>query len=251
MTVGIFVFLYTVMIFMNTLRSSAIPVSDPSAGLRITEIFYSLQGEANTSGLPTVFIRLTGCPLRCHYCDTTYSFEGGERQSLDDIIQTTLDFKTPYVCVTGGEPLAQPNALPLMQRLADLGCEVSLETSGALDISKVDNRVSKVLDLKTPASGEMSRNLLSNLDFLNPHDQIKFVICNHDDYLWAKDQVEQYQLHKKVDTVWFSPAFAVEKGAVALPQLARDLAQWILADHLPVRFQLQLHKLLWNDETGR
>ena len=153
MIVGIFI-LYIVIYFsvvnvvMNTLRSSAIPVSDPSAGLRITEIFYSLQGEANTAGLPTVFIRLTGCPLRCTYCDTTYSFEGGERKSLDDIIQTTLDFKTPYVCVTGGEPLAQPNALPLMQRLADLGCEVSLETSGALDVSKVDARVSKVLDLK-------------------------------------------------------------------------------------------------------
>ncbi len=236
---------------MSTLRSSAIPVSDPSAGLRITEIFYSLQGEANAAGLPTVFIRLTGCPLRCTYCDTTYSFEGGERRSLDDIIQTTLDFKTPYICVTGGEPLAQPNALPLMQRLADLGCEVSLETSGALDVSKVDPRVSKVLDLKTPTSGEVARNLLSNLDHLTQHDQIKFVICNREDYEWSKQQVEQYKLADKVSTVWFSPAFAVEKGAVKLPQLARDLAQWILEDHLPVRFQLQLHKLLWNDETGR
>ena len=236
---------------MNTLRSSTIPVSDPSAGLRITEIFYSLQGEANAAGLPTVFIRLTGCPLRCTYCDTTYSFEGGERQSLEQIIQTTLDFKTTYICVTGGEPLAQPNALPLMTRLADLGCEVSLETSGALDVSKVDPRVSKVLDLKTPTSGEEKRNLLSNLDHLTQHDQIKFVICNREDYEWSKQQVEQYQLVDKVSTVWFSPAFAVEKGNVRLPQLARDLAQWILEDHLPVRFQLQLHKLLWNDETGR
>ena len=236
---------------MNTLRSSTIPVSDPSAGLRITVIFYSLQGEANAAGLPTVFIRLTGCPLRCTYCDTTYSFEGGERQSLEHIIQTTLDFKTPYICVTGGEPLAQPNALPLMTRLADLGCEVSLETSGALDVSKVDPRVSKVLDLKTPTSGEEKRNLLSNLDHLTQHDQIKFVICNREDYEWSKQQVEQYQLVDKVSTVWFSPAFAVEKGNVRLPQLARDLAQWILEDHLPVRFQLQLHKLLWNDETGR
>lgn len=236
---------------MQTLRSTAIPVSDPSAGLRITEIFYSLQGEANAAGLPTVFIRLTGCPLRCSYCDTTYSFEGGERRSLEDIIATTLAFKTPHICVTGGEPLAQPNALPLMTRLADLGCQVSLETSGALDVSKVDARVSKVLDLKTPSSGEEKRNLLSNLDHLTSHDQIKFVICNRDDYLWAKTQLEQYQLQQKVSTVWFSPAFAVEKGAARLPDLARDLAQWILDDHLPVRFQLQLHKLLWNDETGR
>lgn len=236
---------------MQTLRSTAIPVSDPSAGLRITEIFYSLQGEANAAGLPTVFIRLTGCPLRCSYCDTTYSFEGGERRSLEDIIATTLAFKTPHICVTGGEPLAQPNALPLMTRLADLGCQVSLETSGALDVSKVDARVSKVLDLKTPSSGEEKRNLLSNLDHLTSHDQIKFVICNRDDYLWAKIQLEQYQLQQKVSTVWFSPAFAVEKGAARLPDLARDLAQWILDDHLPVRFQLQLHKLLWNDETGR
>ena len=236
---------------MSMLRSSAIPVSDPSAGLRITEIFYSLQGEADTAGLPTVFIRLTGCPLRCSYCDTTYSFEGGERQSLEEIIQTTLDFKTPYVCVTGGEPLAQPNALPLMARLADLGCEVSLETSGALDVSKVDSRVSKVLDLKTPTSGEKHRNLLDNFEYLMPHDQIKFVICNREDYDWSKQQVTQFKLNEKVNTVWFSPAFAVEKGAARLPELARHLAQWILEDQLPVRFQLQLHKLLWNDETGR
>ena len=236
---------------MKSLRSSAIPVSDPAAGLRITEIFYSLQGEANTAGLPTVFIRLTGCPLRCSYCDTTYSFEGGERQSLEEIIQTALSYQTPYICVTGGEPLAQPNCLPLLNRLCDLGCQVSLETSGALDVSKVDPRVSKVLDLKTPTSGEEQRNLLSNLEYLTPHDQIKFVICNHEDYEWSKHQVQQYQLQDKVGTVWFSPAFAVEKNAVKLPPLARDLAQWILADHLPVRFQLQLHKLLWNDETGR
>lgn len=236
---------------MSALRSAAIPVSDPSAGLRITEIFYSLQGEANAAGLATVFIRLTGCPLRCHYCDTTYSFEGGERQSLAQIVQTALDYKTPYICVTGGEPLAQPNALPLMTRLADLGCQISLETSGALDVSKVDPRVSKVLDLKTPSSGEQKRNLMSNLDYLTQHDQIKFVICNREDYEWSKSQVSQYALDQLVSTVWFSPAFAVEKGAVALPALARDLAQWILEDHLPVRFQLQLHKLLWNDETGR
>lgn len=236
---------------MQTLRSTAISVSDPAAGLRITEIFYSLQGEANAAGLPTVFIRLTGCPLRCTYCDTTYSFEGGERRSLDEIITTTVAFNTAHICVTGGEPLAQPNAYPLMTRLADLGCQVSLETSGALDVAKVDPRVSKILDLKTPSSGEQHRNLLSNLEHLTQHDQIKFVICNREDYLWAKAQLEDYQLQDKVGSVWFSPAFAIEKGAIGLPALARDLAQWILDDHLPVRFQLQLHKLLWNDETGR
>ncbi|MDH2619976.1 7-carboxy-7-deazaguanine synthase QueE [Acinetobacter baumannii] len=236
---------------MASLRSSAIPVSDPASGLRITEIFYSLQGEANASGLPTVFIRLTGCPLRCSYCDTTYSFEGGERLSLKHIIETAEKYQTPYICVTGGEPLAQPNCLILLQRLCDAGFDVSLETSGALDVSRVDPRVSKVLDLKTPTSGEEHRNLISNLDHLTPRDQIKFVICNREDYEWSKQQVEQYQLQTKVSTVWFSPAFAVEKGTVGLPRLARDLAQWILDDKLPVRFQLQLHKLLWNDESGR
>ncbi len=236
---------------MNPLRSSQIPVTDPAAGLRITEIFYSLQGEANTAGLPTVFIRLTGCPLRCTYCDTTYSFEGGERWSLDKIIETAQSYQTPYICVTGGEPLAQPNCITLIDRLCEMGFEVSLETSGALDVSKVDPRVSKVLDLKTPTSGEAHRNLLSNLDLLTAKDQIKFVICNREDYEWSKQQVAEYQLEQKVSTVWFSPAFAVEKGNAKLPRFARDLAQWILDDHLPVRFQLQLHKLLWQDETGR
>lgn len=236
---------------MNPLRSSQIPVTDPTAGLRITEIFYSLQGEANTAGLPTVFIRLTGCPLRCTYCDTTYSFEGGERWSLDKIIETAQAYQTPYICVTGGEPLAQPNCIALLDRLCKLGFEVSLETSGALDVSKVDQRVSKVLDLKTPTSGEAHRNLLSNLDLLTTKDQIKFVICNREDYEWSKQQLAEYQLQQKVSTVWFSPAFAVEKGNAKLPRFARDLAQWILDDHLPVRFQLQLHKLLWQDETGR
>ncbi|MHA3079900.1 7-carboxy-7-deazaguanine synthase QueE [Acinetobacter sp. ANC 5502] len=236
---------------MNPLRSSQIPVTDPAAGLRITEIFYSLQGEANTAGLPTVFIRLTGCPLRCTYCDTTYSFEGGERWSLDKIIETAQAYQTPYICVTGGEPLAQPNCIALLDRLCELGFEVSLETSGALDVSKVDPRVSKVLDLKTPTSGEAHRNLLSNLGLLTTKDQIKFVICNREDYEWSKQQVAEYQLQQKVSTVWFSPTFAVEKGNAKLPRFARDLAQWILDDHLPVRFQLQLHKLLWQDETGR
>lgn len=236
---------------MTSLRSSSIPVTDPAAGLRITEIFYSLQGEANAAGLPTVFIRLTGCPLRCHYCDTTYSFEGGERQGLDDIIATATQYQTPHICVTGGEPLAQPNCLVLLHELCERGFQVSLETSGALDVSKVDPRVSKVMDLKTPSSGEVARNLLSNLDHLTAIDQIKFVISDREDYEWSKRQVEQYQLEQKVSTVWFSPAFSIVPGQVKLPSLARDLAQWILEDHLPVRFQLQLHKLLWNDETGR
>uniref|UniRef100_UPI000A3C5F89 7-carboxy-7-deazaguanine synthase QueE n=1 Tax=Escherichia coli TaxID=562 RepID=UPI000A3C5F89 len=156
----------------------------------------------------------------------------------------------PYICVTGGEPLAQPNCLILLQRLCEAGFDVSLETSGALDVSRVDLRVSKVLDLKTPTSGEEHRNLISNLDHLTPRDQIKCVICNREDYEWSKQQVEKYQLQTKVSTVWFTPAFAVEKGAVGLPHLARDLAQWILDDKVPVRFQLQLHKLLWNDESG-
>lgn len=237
---------------MNSpLRSTTIPVTDPSAGLRITEIFYSLQGEANTAGLPTVFIRLTGCPLRCTYCDTTYSFDGGERWSLEKIIKTTQSHQTPYVCITGGEPLAQPNCINLIDQLCELGFEVSLETSGALDVQHVDARVSKVLDLKTPTSGESHRNLMSNLEYLTQKDQIKFVICNREDYEWSKEQVQTYHLDQKVSTVWFSPAFAVEKGNAKLPKFARDLAQWILEDHIPVRFQLQLHKLLWQDETGR
>ena len=177
--------------------------------------FLLLAGEANASGLPTVFIRLTGCPLRCSYCDTTYSFEGGERLSLEHIIETAEKYQTPYICVTGGEPLAQPNCLILLQRLCDAGFDVSLETSGALDVSRVDPRVSKVLDLKTPTSGEEHRNLISNLDHLTPRDQIKFVICNREDYEWSKQQVEQYQLQTKVSTIWFSPAFAVEKVLLA------------------------------------
>lgn len=181
----------------------------------LPRFFTPCRGEANASGLPTVFIRLTGCPLRCSYCDTTYSFEGGERLSLEHIIETAEKYQTPYICVTGGEPLAQPNCLILLQRLCDAGFDVSLETSGALDVSRVDPRVSKVLDLKTPTSGEEHRNLISNLDHLTPRDQIKFVICNREDYEWSKQQVEQYQLQTKVSTVWFSPAFAVEKVLLA------------------------------------
>lgn len=235
------------------MRSTQIPVTDPAAGLRITEIFYSLQGEARDSGYPTVFIRLTGCPLRCTYCDTTYSFEGGTRIALDDILTTVKSHgdQIRHVCVTGGEPLAQPNCIPLLHALSDAGYVVSLETSGALDVSMVDQRVSRIVDLKTPASGEMHRNLLSNLSILSKHDQIKFVIADKQDYEWSREMLKQHALDQIVGEVWFSPAFAIEKGQVRLPTFARDLADWIVEDRLPVRFQLQLHKLLWQDESGR
>jgi 7-carboxy-7-deazaguanine synthase len=233
------------------MRNHQIPVTDPSAGLRLTEIFYSLQGEANDSGWPTVFVRLTGCPLRCTWCDTTYSFEGGERWSLENIIKEVQSHQVKHVCVTGGEPLAQPNCLPLLNMLCDAGFSVSLETSGALDISKVDTRVSRVMDLKAPSSGEVARNLMSNLDVLTQHDQIKFVITDQADYEWSKQQLTQYDLASKVSTVWFSPAFAIDKAKIGLPKFARELADWIVQDRLPVRFQLQLHKLLWQDQKGR
>ncbi len=233
------------------MRTTQIPVTDPAAGLRLTEIFYSLQGEANDSGYPSVFVRLTGCPLRCTYCDTTYSFEGGERLSLQSIFDQVMSFGVKHVCVTGGEPLAQPNCIPLLKQLCDTGLKVSLETSGALCVKEVDVRVSKVMDLKTPSSGEQQRNLMSNLNYLTQHDQIKFVICNREDYDWAKQQLEQYQLDALVSTVWFSPAFAIDTTTPNLPAFAKSLADWIVADRLPVRFQLQLHKLLWNDEKGR
>jgi 7-carboxy-7-deazaguanine synthase len=235
----------------TSMRSAQIPVTDPSAGLRLTEIFYSLQGEANDSGWPTVFVRLTGCPLRCVYCDTTYSFDGGERHSLADILATVQSYGVRHVCVTGGEPLAQPNCLPLLRMLCDAGLIVSLETSGALDVSAVDARVSRIVDLKTPSSGEQSKNLLSNLVHLTAHDQIKFVIMNRLDYEWSREMLQTHRLDQLVSTVWFSPAFSIEKHQIRLPALARDMADWIVADRLPVRFQLQLHKLLWQDEAGR
>lgn len=210
--------------------------------LRITEIFYSLQGETRTSGLPTVFIRLTGCPLRCVYCDTEYAFSGGETMSLGDIVNQTAAFRPRYVTVTGGEPLAQPNCLPLLKDLCDAGYEVSLETGGAMDTSGVDPRVVVVLDLKTPASGESDKNLYDNIPLLRPHDQVKFVICNRQDYDWARFKLDEYQLTDKVEDVLFSPS-AGELNPT-------ELAEWILADNLPVRMQLQLHKILWNDEPG-
>ncbi len=211
--------------------------------LRITEVFYSLQGETRTAGLPTVFVRLTGCPLRCQYCDSAYAFTGGTIRTLDSIMEQVAGFKPRYVCVTGGEPLAQPNAIPLIKQLCDAGYEVSVETSGALDISKVDTRASRVVDLKTPASEESHRNRYENIELLTPNDQVKFVICSRDDYDWAVSKLIQYGLERRVSDVLFSPS----KGQIS----GTELADWIVADNLPVRFQLQLHKLLWNDEPGR
>jgi 7-carboxy-7-deazaguanine synthase len=210
--------------------------------LRITEIFYSLQGETNTVGCPTVFIRLTGCPLRCGYCDTGYAFHGGEWMSLDSILAAVDACHPQYVCVTGGEPLAQKPCAELLVRLCDAGYNVSLETSGARDISQVDPRVVKVMDLKTPGSGEMERNLYSNIELLGGHDQVKFVICDRSDYEWAKSMIEQYALDSRCE-VLMSPVYGQLEP--------RQLAEWILADHLPVRMQIQLHKLLWGDVPGK
>ncbi len=210
--------------------------------LKVTEIFLSLQGESRTSGLPTVFVRLTGCPLRCRWCDTAYAFHGGERMALETILDEVKAFAVKHVTVTGGEPLAQPECLSLLTALADQGFEVSLETSGALDVSEVDSRVVKIIDLKPPGSGEEAKNRFENLDHLSGKDQIKFVIGNREDYLWSKGILAQYQLPSRCE-ILFSP--------VAGEQNPRQLAEWILEDRLPVRFQLQLHKLLWGDEPGR
>jgi 7-carboxy-7-deazaguanine synthase len=214
-----------------------------SAHIRITEIFHSLQGEARTVGRPTVFVRLTGCPLRCGYCDTAYAFSGGVLYQQDDVLREVASYAPRYVTVTGGEPLAQPPCLPLLSALCDAGYEVSLETSGALDVANVDQRVIKVMDLKTPGSGEELRNLYSNIPHLLPHDQVKFVLCNEQDYDWAKAKVAEYRLAEKVDDVLFSPSHETLAPA--------QLAEWILRDRLPVRFQIQLHKYLWADAAGR
>ena len=211
--------------------------------LRITEIFHSLQGETRTAGLPTVFVRRTGCPLRCQYCDSAYAFSGGTIQTLDDILGQVASYRPRYVCVTGGEPLAQPNAIALLKRLCDAGYEVSLETSGALDISAVDPRVSRVVDLKTPGSKEVSRNRYENIELLTANDQVKFVICSREDYDWAVSKLIQYGLDRRAGEVLFSASHHELKG--------RDLADWIVADNLPVRLQMQLHKILWDDEPGR
>lgn len=216
------------------------PVS--SRRLRLTEIFHSLQGESDSIGWPTVFIRLTGCPLRCVWCDTEYSFYGGEWHEIEEILATVAGFGARHVCVTGGEPLAQKRCLALLEALCEAGYEVSLETSGALDISAVDARVRRVMDLKAPGSGEVARNLWSNLDHLQAHDQIKFVLASRDDYDWAVERIAEHALTSRCP-VLFSPVHS---------QLSpRDLADWIIEDKLPVRFQMQLHKLLWGSEPGR
>jgi 7-carboxy-7-deazaguanine synthase len=210
--------------------------------LRITEIFYSIQGESNSVGWPTVFVRLTGCPLRCQYCDTAYAFHGGQSHTITEILQQIAQYTPRYVCVTGGEPLAQRDCLTLLTHLCDQGYQVSLETSGALDISGVDPRVIKVLDLKTPGSGECKRNLWSNLTFLLPHDQIKLVICDYADYEWAKQVIIEQSLISKAQ-ILFSPSYQQIE-----PQ---QLAEWILRDRLPVRLQIQLHKTIWGDIPGK
>lgn len=214
-----------------------------AAQVRITEIFLSLQGETSFSGLPTVFVRLTGCPLRCGYCDTAYAFSGGRLMDLTAIEAEVASYGVRHVTVTGGEPLAQPAALPLLTRLCDRGLVVSLETSGALDVSAVDRRVARILDLKTPGSGEVARNLWSNLEHCGANDQVKFVICDRQDYDWARLKCDEYGLAARFGEVLFSPC------TPALPP--RQLADWIVADRLPVRMQVQLHKYLWGDEPGR
>jgi len=209
--------------------------------LRINEIFYSIQGESRPSGFPTVFVRLTGCPLRCVYCDTEYAFYKGDWKSLDSVLEEVSNYGARYVCVTGGEPLAQPNCRSLLVALCDAGYAVSLETAGALDIAGIDQRVTIVMDIKTPASGESARNRLENLALLRPEDQLKFVICNRADYEWSCEFFARHDLLERC-CVLFSPVH----GSLE----ARELAEWILADRLPVRFQVQLHKYLWGDEPG-
>ena len=217
-------------------------MSDVSDRLRLTEIFCSLQGESRSVGWRTAFVRLTGCPLRCRYCDTAYAFHGGEWWSIDAVLDEVAKHQVSHVCVTGGEPLAQKRCLGLLTALCDAGYEVSLETSGAMDIAPVDPRVIRVMDLKTPGSGEAARNLWSNIDVLTPHDQIKFVLCSRDDYEWARAILLERGLSDRCE-VLMSPSQAELAPAT--------LADWILADRLPVRFQLQLHKVLWGDQPGR
>jgi 7-carboxy-7-deazaguanine synthase len=210
--------------------------------LRVNEIFHSLQGEADAVGFPSVFVRLTGCPLRCQYCDTEYAFHSGNWFDLPAILEKVRSYEARHVCVTGGEPLAQPNCLQLLRDLCDAGFEVSLETSGALDVGAVDARVSRVIDVKTPGSNEASRNRLENFSLLTVRDQLKFVICSREDYEWSKQFMREHSLNERC-RVLFSPSYGQLSATL--------LADWILADRLPVRFQLQLHKVLWGDVPGK
>lgn len=219
----------------------ATPSSTSSPRLRITEIFYSLQGESRTVGLPTVFIRLTGCPLRCGYCDTSYAFQGGQWMTLSEILQEVSQYQPHYITVTGGEPLAQKDCAVLLEKLCEEGYDVSLETSGALDVSTVDSRVIKVMDLKTPSSGELAKNLQTNIQYLTQQDQVKFVIADREDYDWSMKKLEEFDLTTRCE-VLFSPVH----NALA----PRQLAEWILEDRLQVRMQVQLHKFLWGEEPG-
>jgi 7-carboxy-7-deazaguanine synthase len=223
---------------MSSTKSDAVSRSER---LRITEIFYSIQGESRPAGLPTVFIRLTGCPLRCGYCDTEYAFHGGDQMTFEEITRQVKSYDTPLVCVTGGEPLAQRNCGRLLSLLSEQGYDVSLETSGALDIADIDQRVTIVMDIKTPGSGEAERNRWENLEYLKPGDQLKFVLCDRADYDWARQLVAERELAQKF-SVLFSPTWG------RLPE--RTLAEWILQDRLQVRFQLQLHKYLWGEQPG-
>jgi 7-carboxy-7-deazaguanine synthase len=220
-------------------RSAEIPAAQR---VKLTEIFLSIQGEADSVGWPTVFVRLTGCPLRCQYCDTAYAFHGGTWFSFDQVLADVAAYNTKHVCVTGGEPLAQRSSLPLMRKLCDANYRVSLETSGAIDISAVDPRVVRIVDIKTPASGEVARNRYENVDVLRPDEQIKFVICNRADFDWSLELVRARALNERC-SVLFSPSY----GQVE----PRDLAQWLLDARAPVRFQVQLHKYLWGDAPGR
>jgi len=231
----------TVSAVNEVITQSPVFAETTGLSLRVTEIFLSLQGETSRVGLPTVFVRLTGCPLRCGYCDTAYAFHGGESLQLDDIMRRVALYGVPYVTLTGGEPLAQKHAPLLLRQLADAGYSVSLETSGALDVGPVDARISKILDIKTPGSGECERNLWSNLDHLTPHDEIKFVICDENDYRWSRDQLQTRRLDA-LCPVLFSPVYGRLES--------RLLADWIVRDKLPVRMQVQLHKLLWGDKPG-
>lgn len=216
--------------------------ADCEQTVRLSEIFFSLQGEAARSGIPTVFVRLTGCPLRCTWCDTEYAFTGGVTTRIEDILTQVARYPTKHICVTGGEPLAQKTCLPLLSALCDAGYDVCLETSGALDITKVDARVARIMDLKAPGSGESAKNLLSNIADLRTTDEVKIVVASHEDYLWAKEMIRTHTLNERCDVV-LSP--------VAGQLNPTDLAEWILADGLSVRFQIQLHKLLWSDARGK